>query len=124
MPAALPLNAKGERLEALLRERIVYLDGAMGTMLQQKRLSEADYRGDLLKNHSRDLKGNNDLLVLTQPAVVEAVHLAYFEAGSDIVETNTFNGTSIAQEEYGLGHLVREINTAAVAVARKAEGPR
>lgn len=96
----------------------------MGTMLQQKRLSEADYRGDLLKNHSRDLKGNNDLLVLTQPAVVEAVHLAYFEAGSDIVETNTFNGTSIAQEEYGLGHLVREINTAAVAVARKAEGPR
>ncbi len=120
MSAELPLNAKGERLEALLRERIVYLDGAMGTMLQQKRLSEADYRGTQLKNHSRDLKGNNDLLVLTQPDIVESIHLAYFEAGSDLVETNTFNGTSIAQEEYGLGHLVRDINTAAVVVARKA----
>ena len=120
MPAKLPLNPAGERLEALLRERIVYLDGAMGTMLQQKRLSEADYRGTLLKDHPRDLKGNNDLLVLTQPDIVEAIHLTYFEAGSDLVETNTFNGTSIAQEEYGLGHLVREINTAAVVVARKA----
>ena len=120
MPAQLPLNPAGERLEALLRERIVYLDGAMGTMLQQRKLSEADYRGNLLKDHPRDLKGNNDLLVLTKPEVVEEVHRAYFEAGSDIIETNTFNGTSIAQEEYGLAHLVREINAAAVAVARRA----
>jgi len=120
MSGQLPLNPAGLRLEALLRERIVYLDGAMGTMLQQRKLSEADYRGERLKSHPRDLKGNNDLLVLTKPEVVEAVHRAYFDAGSDLVETNTFNGTSIAQEEYGLAHLVREINTAAVAVARKA----
>jgi len=120
MSAQLPLNPAGRRLEALLRERIVYLDGAMGTMLQRLKLSEADYRGSLLKDHPRDLKGNNDLLVLTQPEAVEAVHRAYFDAGSDLVETNTFNGTSIAQEEYGLAHLVKEINAAAVAVARKA----
>ncbi len=120
MPAQLPLNPAGERLEALLRERLVYLDGAMGTMLQRLKLSEADYRGTLLKDHPRDLKGNNDLLVLTKPEAVEAIHRAYFDAGSDLVETNTFNGTSIAQEEYGLAHLVREINAAAVAVARRA----
>ncbi len=120
MSSQLPLNPAGRRLEALLRERIVYLDGAMGTMLQRLKLSEADYRGERLKDHPRDLKGNNDLLVLTKPDAVEAVHRAYFEAGSDLVETNTFNGTSIAQEEYGLAHLVREINAAAVAVARRA----
>ncbi|MFZ9201345.1 MAG: methionine synthase [Opitutales bacterium] len=120
MSAELPLNPAGERLQALLRQRIVYLDGAMGTMLQQKKLTEADYRGDRLKSHPRDLKGNNDLLVLTKPEVVEAVHRDYFAAGSDLVETNTFNGTSIAQAEYGLQHLVREINLAAVAVARRA----
>ncbi len=116
----LPLNPAGESLQALLAERIVYLDGAMGTMLQQRKLGEADYRGDILQKHDRDLKGNNDLLVLTRPEIVESIHQAYLEAGADIVETNTFNGTSIAQAEYGLAHLVREINEAAVAVARRA----
>ena len=93
----LPLNPAGERLEALLRQRIVYLDGAMGTMIQQLKLQEADYRGDRFKDHPGQLKGNNDLLVITKPSVVRDIHRAYLDAGADILETNTFNGTSIAK---------------------------
>ena len=116
----LPLNPAGERLEALLRQRIVYLDGAMGTMIQQLRLQEQDYRGDRFKDHPGQLKGNNDLLVITKPSVVRDIHRAYLDAGADILETNTFNGTSIAMEDYAMTHLVRELNTAAVKVAREA----
>jgi 5-methyltetrahydrofolate--homocysteine methyltransferase len=114
------LNPAGERLEALLRQRIVYLDGAMGTMIQQLKLQEADYRGDRFKDHPGQLKGNNDLLVITKPSVVRDIHRAYLDAGADILETNTFNGTSIAMEDYAMTHLVRELNTAAVKVAREA----
>ncbi|MEY3548186.1 MAG: methionine synthase [Verrucomicrobiota bacterium] len=116
----LPLNPAGERLEALLRQRIVYLDGAMGTMIQQLKLQEADYRGDRFKDHPSQLKGNNDLLVITKPSVVRDIHRAYLDAGADILETNTFNGTSIAMEDYRMTHLVRELNVEAVKVAREA----
>ncbi|MEN9536816.1 MAG: methionine synthase [Verrucomicrobiota bacterium] len=116
----LPLNPAGERLEALLRQRIVYLDGAMGTMIQQLKLQEADYRGERFKDHPGQLKGNNDLLVITKPSVVRDIHRAYLDAGADILETNTFNGTSIAMEDYAMTHLIRELNTAAVKVAREA----
>ncbi len=116
----LPLNPAGERLEALLRQRIVYLDGAMGTMIQQLKLQEADYRGERFKEHPGQLKGNNDLLVITKPSVVRDIHRAYLDAGADILETNTFNGTSIAMEDYRMTHLVRELNVEAVKVAREA----
>jgi 5-methyltetrahydrofolate--homocysteine methyltransferase len=114
------LNPAGERLEALLRQRIVYLDGAMGTMIQQLKLQEADYRGERFKDHPGQLKGNNDLLVITKPSVVRDIHRAYLDAGADILETNTFNGTSIAMEDYRMTHLVRELNVEAVKVAREA----
>jgi 5-methyltetrahydrofolate--homocysteine methyltransferase len=114
------LNPAGERLEALLRQRIVYLDGAMGTMIQQLKLQEQDYRGDRFQDHPGQLKGNNDLLVITKPSVVRDIHRAYLDAGADILETNTFNGTSIAMEDYAMTHLIRELNTAAVKVAREA----
>ncbi|MFZ9991874.1 MAG: methionine synthase [Opitutales bacterium] len=116
----LPLNPAGERLEALLRQRIVYLDGAMGTMIQQLKLQEADYRGERFQDHPGQLKGNNDLLVITKPSVVRDIHRAYLDAGADILETNTFNGTSIAMEDYAMTHLIRELNVAAVKVAREA----
>jgi 5-methyltetrahydrofolate--homocysteine methyltransferase len=114
------LNPAGERLEALLRQRIVYLDGAMGTMIQQLKLQEADYRGERFQGHPGQLKGNNDLLVITKPSVIRDIHRAYLDAGADILETNTFNGTSIAMEDYAMTHLVRELNTEAVKVAREA----
>jgi 5-methyltetrahydrofolate--homocysteine methyltransferase len=108
-----------ERLRALLEERIVVLDGAMGTMLQRYKLSEADFRGERFRGHPSDVKGNSDLLSLTRPDVVRAIHDAYYEAGADIVETNTFTATSIAQAEYGLESLAYEINVAAAKIARE-----
>jgi 5-methyltetrahydrofolate--homocysteine methyltransferase len=113
---------RSAELTRLLRERILVLDGAMGTMIQQLRLSEDDFRGPVacgLHDHERDLKGDNDLLTLTQPAAVQAIHDAYFEAGADIVETNTFNATRIAQADYALEGRVREMNRAAAALARE-----
>jgi 5-methyltetrahydrofolate--homocysteine methyltransferase len=107
-------------LRHLLAQRIVILDGAMGTMIQDLRLSEADFRGERLKAHPHDLKGNNDLLSLTRPDLIEGIHLAYFEAGADMVETNTFSSTSIAQADYRLESLVPEINAAAAAAALSA----
>jgi 5-methyltetrahydrofolate--homocysteine methyltransferase len=107
-------------LPAILRQRIVILDGAMGTMIQRHRLSEADFRGERLREHPKDLKGNNDLLVLTRPEVIAAIHDAYLAAGADLIETNTFGATSIAQEDYGLGALAREMNVAAARLARQA----
>ncbi len=108
------------RLEALLKERILVLDGAMGSMIQQFKLTEEDYRGERFRDFSRDLKGNNDLLVLTKPEVIRSIHLDYLRAGADIIETNTFNGTSIAQSDYGLQSIVYEMNRAAATLAREA----
>ncbi|HEX7673773.1 MAG TPA: methionine synthase [Bdellovibrio sp.] len=107
-------------LEGILKQRLMFLDGAMGTMVQLHKLSESDYRGEKFKNHHRDLKGNNDLLVLTKPEVIYDIHMKYLEAGADIIETNTFNGTRIAQEDYGLSDLVYELNVAAARLAKKA----
>ncbi len=113
---------RGAALPALLAERILILDGAMGTMIQRHRLGEADFRGERLKDHPKDLKGNNDLLVLTRPEVVQKIHEQYLAAGADLIETNTFGATSIAQEDYGLAHLAREMNRAAAQLARAAVG--
>ncbi|WP_413291180.1 methionine synthase [Bdellovibrio sp. HCB337] len=107
-------------LEQALRERLLFLDGAMGTMVQLHKLSEADYRGDRFKNHTKDLKGNNDLLVLTKPQVIYDIHYQYLAAGADIIETNTFNGTSIAQADYELSNIVYELNVEAAKLAKKA----
>jgi 5-methyltetrahydrofolate--homocysteine methyltransferase len=106
-------------LERAAQERILILDGAMGTMIQNHQLSEADYRGSRFANWPSDLKGNNDLLVLTQPAIIEGIHRAYFEAGADIAETNTFNSNRISMADYGMEALAAEMNKAAAQLARK-----
>ncbi|MBI3053467.1 MAG: homocysteine S-methyltransferase family protein, partial [Betaproteobacteria bacterium] len=111
-------NSRSAQLEALLRERIVILDGAMGTMIQGYKLDEAGYRGARFHDFGRDLKGNNDLLTLTQPQIIRAIHDAYFAAGADVIETNTFNSTSIAQADYALEHLVHELHAEAARLAR------
>ena len=107
-------------LEDLLRRRIVILDGAMGTMIQTYELDEAGYRGDQFAGHPQDVKGNNDLLCLTRPEIVEAIHRQYLEAGADIIETNTFNSTAISMADYKLEDLVYELNVAGASLARKA----
>jgi 5-methyltetrahydrofolate--homocysteine methyltransferase len=119
MPSA-PTAPTRPTIEQLLAQRILILDGAMGTMIQAYKFEEADFRGSLFVDHPRDLKGNNDLLALTQGAVIEDIHRQYFEAGADIVETNSFNSNSISMADYGLEHKVREINLAAAACARRA----
>ena len=114
---------RDERIAALKREvkqRILLLDGAMGTMIQRYKLDEAGYRGDRFKDFPRDLKGNNDLLVLTQPKIISEIHNAYLEAGADIVETNTFNAQAISQSDYGLEDIAYEMNVAAAKLAREA----
>ncbi len=108
------------RLEALLDERILVMDGAMGTMIQRHGLDEAAFRGDRFSRHGHDLKGNNDLLVLTRPDVIGGIHRAFLEAGSDIVETNTFSSTAIAQSDYGLEAVAYELNVAGARLARAA----
>jgi 5-methyltetrahydrofolate--homocysteine methyltransferase len=115
-----PYPKRGQQIEKLLKERIVILDGAMGTMVQQYRLEENDFRGDRFTDHPIDLKGNNDLLVLTRPDVIKEIHLKYLEAGSDIIETNTFSGTRIAQADYRLEHIVYELNKQAAELAQEA----
>jgi len=107
-----------QKLKRLLDERIVLLDGAMGTMIQRHRLDEAGYRGERFRAYGRDVKGNNDLLVLTQPKVIAGIHHAYLAAGADIIETNTFNSTSISQADYGMEALVPELNYGAARLAR------
>ncbi|MEN8185068.1 MAG: homocysteine S-methyltransferase family protein, partial [Myxococcota bacterium] len=109
-----------QRLETLLAERILLLDGAMGTMMQRAGLGEADYRGERFRDHSHDLKGDHDILVLTRPEVVEETHHRFLEAGADVIETYTFTATSIGQEDYGLSELAREINLAAARLSRRA----
>ena len=107
------------KLEDLLKERILVLDGAMGTMLQAYKFTEEDFRGNRYKNHPKNLKGNNDLLSLTQPWAIEEIHAKYFEAGADIIETNTFSGTTIAMQDYGLEEAVYDINFESAKIARK-----
>jgi 5-methyltetrahydrofolate--homocysteine methyltransferase len=106
-------------LAALLDKRILLLDGAMGTMIQGYRLDEAGYRGACLRDHPHDVRGDNDLLALTRPEIVRAIHDAYLEAGADVISSNTFNATSIAQADYGLEGRVRDINVAAARLARE-----
>ena len=102
-----------------LKERILVLDGAMGTMLQQYKFTEEDFRGERFKNYSTSLQGNNDLLSITQPHAIKAVHAKYFEAGADIVETNTFSGTTIAMADYQMEDLVYELNFQSAKIARE-----
>lgn len=130
-----PTTVDGAEIERALRqsasERILVLDGAMGTQIQNQKFSEADFRGERFKGWNHDLKGNNDLLVLTQPDAIRDIHLAYFTAGADIVETNTFSSTQIAQADYGMEALAYELNVVsaklareAAAIAQKADGRR
>ncbi len=104
-------------IRTLLPKRILVLDGAMGTMLQRYKLSEEDFRGERFREHPKDLKGNNDLLSLTRPGIIKEIHEAYLDAGADIIETNTFNGTSISQSDYGTENLAYEINKASAEIA-------
>ncbi len=105
--------------QKLLGERILVLDGAMGTSIQQYNLTEQDYRGEQLRDHHCDLFGNNDLLSVTKPDIIAEIHRRFLESGADIIETNTFNGTSISQADYQTGHLVEEINISAAKIAKK-----
>ncbi|RMH20253.1 MAG: methionine synthase [Acidobacteria bacterium] len=113
-------TASEETLRRLLRQRILIMDGAMGTMIQGYGLSEEDYRGQRFREHPGQLKGNNDLLSLTQPAVIEEIHRAFLDAGADLIETNTFNAQAISQADYGMADLVYEMNLAAARIARRA----
>jgi 5-methyltetrahydrofolate--homocysteine methyltransferase len=108
------------QLEQLLAQRIVIIDGAMGTMIQRYQLDEAAYRGERFKDWPSDLKGNNDLLSITQPHLIEAIHRQYLEAGAEIIETNTFNSQSVTLHDYGMAHLAYEMNVASAQVARRA----
>jgi 5-methyltetrahydrofolate--homocysteine methyltransferase len=119
-PSSESISQRTSLLHQAASKRILILDGAMGTMIQQHRLTEDDFRGTRFANHMDPLKGNNDLLSLTRPEVIESIHRAYLEAGADIVETNTFSSTSIAQADYGLQTLAFELNEASARVARKA----
>lgn len=114
------MTDRTELLKQSLKARILVLDGAMGTMIQRHKLSEADYRGERFKDWNGDLKGNNDLLSLTQPDVILDIHREYLEAGADILETNTFNSTSISQEDYAMQAVVYELNVQGAKLARRA----
>src|ERR1700730_9982549 len=109
-----------QALDETLKRRIVIIDGAMGTMIQARNLSEADYRGKEFAHHARDLRLCNDVLNITQPEIIEDVHRQYLEAGADIIETNTFNSTAISMAEYKLENFVYEINAGGARVARRA----
>ena len=117
---SLPNNESDGLLRTLFQKRIALLDGAMGTMIQRHPLTEEDFRGERFKDHGNDLKGNNDILSITRPDIIKGIHRAYFEAGSDIVETNTFSTTTVSQADYALEGAVREINLAGAKVAREA----
>ncbi len=115
-----PRDNSIKQLHELLAQRILVLDGAMGTMIQGYKLEEADYRGKELADHHKDLKGNNDLLCITQPQIIKNIHIEYLDAGADILETNTFNGTQVSQADYDLQHLAYEINKKGAEIAREA----
>src|SRR5689334_8056185 len=109
-----------QQLKDLMRERILVLDGAMGTLIQRHQLSEEQFRGERFADHSRDLKGSNEVLNLTQPQIIRAIHDEYLDAGADIITTNTFNGTAVSLAEYGVAEHVGEINRVAATLAREA----
>ncbi|MGC4060437.1 MAG: homocysteine S-methyltransferase family protein [Aquabacterium sp.] len=111
---------RAAQLPEIMRQRIVILDGAMGTMIQQYKLGEADYRGTRFADHGKDLKGNNELLQLTRPDVITEIHEGYLQAGADLIETNTFGATTVAQEDYDLPELAYEMNVQAAKLARAA----
>ena len=111
---------RAQALPAILEKRIAILDGAMGTMIQRFKLSEADYRGERFKDFPKDVKGNNELLSLTRPDVIRDIHEGYLAAGADMIETNTFGATTIAQEDYNMADLAIEMNRASAALARAA----
>ena len=113
------MNTRTQKLYEALNNRILVLDGAMGTMLQRYKFEEEDYRGERFKNWQSPLKGNNDLLSLTQPKAIEEVHAKYLEAGADIIETNTFSATTIAMADYHMEELVYELNFESAKIARK-----
>ena len=109
-----------ENIKSALDRRILIIDGAMGTMIQRYNLTEEDYRGERFKDWPSDVKGNNDLLSLTRPDIIKAIHKEYLEAGADIIETNTFSSTAIAQADYNMQSLAYELNVAAAKIARQA----
>jgi 5-methyltetrahydrofolate--homocysteine methyltransferase len=111
---------RARELPELLKRRIVIIDGAMGTLIQRFKLTETDFRGERFRDHPKDLKGNNELLQFSRPDVLRQIHDQYLAAGADIIETNTFGATSIAQEDYGLAHAAREMNVAAARIAKAA----
>src|SRR5947207_2770223 len=113
-------TAAEQALRELARKKILVLDGAMGTMIQALQLDEADFRGERFKDFDRDIRGNNDLLILTQPRAIEDIHAEYLRAGADIVATNTFSSTSIAQADYEMGHLSYELNLQGAKLAKAA----
>ena len=116
-----PLNyTRAQALPETLKQRIVILDGAMGTMIQRFKLTEADYRGERFKDFAKDVKGNNELLSLTRPDVIRDIHEGYLAAGADLIETNTFGATTVAQEDYGMADLAREMNLASARLAKAA----
>lgn len=110
---------KRPNIREALKERILVLDGAMGTMIQRYKLEEEDFRGERFKDHPCSLKGNNDMLAITRPDVIKEIHAAYFDAGSDIIETNSFGSTSVAQADYELEDAVYDINVACAKIARE-----
>ena len=118
--AQTPAYTRAQALPGILRQRIAILDGAMGTMIQRFKLGEAQYRGERFKDFGRDVKGNNELLSLTRPDVIRDIHERYLAAGADLIETNTFGATTIAQEDYGMADLAYEMNLASARLARAA----
>src|SRR5512141_1082335 len=117
-----PISTRPARIAALhdaLKQRILVLDGAMGTMIQRYKLTEEQYRGERFRDFHKDLRGNNDLLTLTRPQVIREIHAQYLEAGADILETNTFNSTSISQADYDLQSIVAELNFEGARLARE-----
>jgi 5-methyltetrahydrofolate--homocysteine methyltransferase len=115
-----PVYTRAQALPEILKTRIAILDGAMGTMIQRFKLTEADYRGERFKDFPKDVKGNNELLSLTRPDVIRDIHEGYLAAGADMIETNTFGATTIAQADYDMQHLVREMNLKSAQLARAA----
>jgi 5-methyltetrahydrofolate--homocysteine methyltransferase len=116
----LPTYTRAQALPAILDQRIAVLDGAMGTMIQRFKLNEAQYRGERFKDFHKDVKGNNELLSLTRPEVIRDIHEGYLAAGADLIETNTFGATTVAQADYDMAHLAREMNLASARLARAA----
>jgi 5-methyltetrahydrofolate--homocysteine methyltransferase len=115
-----PTYTRAQQLPEILEKRIAILDGAMGTMIQRFKLNEAQYRGERFKDFPHDVKGNNELLSLTRPDVIADIHESYLAAGADLIETNTFGATTVAQADYGMADLAREMNTASARLARAA----